>query len=128
MLALAAGAAALAWLAYHRRPEYAAAVRERAPALHRAATGSWWTFFAERGVGGGVLAFADQIAKRSLDEGAFDRGLLAGTGGILRLLTLRVVRPLHSGHLQAFVFWWVLGTVAVAAYAVAAYWMPRGLS
>ena len=127
VMVLGAGAAVSAWFVYHRHPDYARTARERAPTMHRVATLQWWTTVTERGVGGVALALADRVGRRGVDEGVFDRGLLAATAGALRFLTLRIVRPLHSGHLQASVFWWALGAVAIAAYAVAAHWVPRGL-
>jgi len=118
-LVLAALAGAAAVVLQQRRPEWADAVRERLPTLHRVLSeGRAIDRLAVVWVGRPVRWFAERFFVPAVEDAGVQAFWERAAAGAFVRRAAVVLRPLQEGGAQAWTFWLALGTLALVAYGV----------
>ncbi len=109
----------LAWWLYVSRPELPARIRERLGGLHRLVGNKYYVDEAiDAAIVRPTVQISDEILYRTIDEGIVDGGAVNGTASAVRSFTADVLRALHSGLAQGYLFVMVIGTLAIVGYLV----------
>ncbi len=113
------GALLAAWL-YLWRPELPAKIRAGLGGLYRLVANKYYVDEAyDAALVRPLVAVSENVLYRGIDAGVIDGAVVNGSARLVRGFASGVLRQFQSGLAQGYLFFMVLGTLAIAAYLVA---------
>jgi NADH-quinone oxidoreductase subunit L len=106
----------LATLLYWRRPELPARIRTQLAGLHRAVENKYWVDEAyDAAFVRPLVAVSDEVLYQGIDARGID-GIVNGGARGIRGLAARGLKHAQSGLAQSYLFFMILGTVAILGW------------
>jgi len=118
-VAVAAAGAALAWCFYALQPEWPEKLAHSLRGVYRVLVNKYYVDeIYDAAVVKPLVVLSDRVLFRAIDTSVIDRGAVGGSARAVVLFATQVLRRLHGGLTQSYLF-----LIAVGTFAIAAYWL-----